>query len=69
MISCMRFFPFFQLDSSKGRVCQHMSIIVGQHYLTHPVNFLYGKKPEYLEEARDFRQIILFHISTVLKSH
>jgi hypothetical protein len=37
-----------------------MTITVGPFYLTRPVNFPCGRKPEYPEKTHDFRQSVDF---------
>jgi hypothetical protein len=47
-----------------------MPITVGPFYLTHPVNFPCGRKPEYPGKTHDFRQSVdfySFHIMYYLK--
>jgi hypothetical protein len=49
-----------------------MPITVGPFYLTHPVNFPRGRKPEYPGKTHDFRQSVdfySFHTRTGFESH
>ena len=49
-----------------------MPITVGPHYLTHPVNFPCGRKPEYPEKTHDLPQSVdlcSFHMRTGFESH
>ena len=39
-----------------GSPQQREPIILGRYYLSHPVNFPCGRKPEYQGETHDFRQ-------------
>ena len=51
---------------------QRETITVGPHYLTHPVYFPCGRKPERPEETHDFRQSVdfySFHMRTEFESH
>jgi hypothetical protein len=48
------------LPTRAGSPQQHMPITVGPFYLTHPVNFPCGRKPEYPGETHDFRQSVDF---------
>jgi hypothetical protein len=44
----------------------------GPFYLTHPVNFPSGRKPEYPEEVHNFRQSVDYHsfrVRTGFQSH
>ena len=50
---------------------QREPITVGPYYLSHPVNFPCGRKPEYPEKTHDFRQSVdcySFHMRTGLES-
>jgi hypothetical protein len=44
-------FIYLALPTRAGSSQQHMPITVGPFYLTHPVNFPCGRKPEYPEET------------------
>jgi hypothetical protein len=49
-----------------------MPITVGPHYLTHPVNFPCGRKPEYPEKTHDLPQSVDLcssHMRTGFESH
>ena len=49
---------------------QREPITVGPYYLTHPVNFPCGRKPEYPEKTHDFRQsVILFSHEDWVRVH
>ena len=48
------------LPTRAGSPQQHMPITVGPFYLTHPVNFSCGRKPEYPGKTHDFRQSVDF---------
>ena len=52
----------FNFATRSGSPQEHMSITVGPYYLTHPVNFPCGKKPEYSKKAHDFRQSLTYTI-------
>ncbi len=54
------FTPFIYLTSPTraGSPQQLMPITVGPHYLTHPVNFPCGRKPEYPEKTHDLPQSV-----------
>jgi hypothetical protein len=49
---------YLTLPTWAGSPQQHMPVTVGPFYLTHPVNFPCGRKPEYLEKTHDFRQSV-----------
>jgi hypothetical protein len=51
------------LPTRAGSPQQHMPITVGPFYLTHPVNFPCGRKPEYPGKTHDFRQSVDFYSS------
>ena len=66
------FFIYLALPTRAGSPQQHMPITVGPFCLTHPVNFPCGRKPEYPEETRDFRQSVGFYsfrMRTGFESH
>jgi hypothetical protein len=54
------FFIYLALPTRAGSPHQHMPITVGPFYLTHPVNFPCGRKPEYPGKTHDFRQSVDF---------
>ena len=60
---------FFSFATRPGSLEWH----IGPYYLTHPVNFLFGRKLEYLEKTHDFRQSVTytktFHMRTKFESH
>ena len=64
---------YLVLPTRAGSPQQHMPITVGPFFfLTHPVNFPCGRKPEYPEETHDFRQSVdfySFHMRTGFESH
>ena len=65
-------FIYLALPTRAGSPQQHMPIIVGPFYLTHPVNFPCGRKPEYPGKTHDFRQSVdfySFHMRTGFESH
>jgi hypothetical protein len=53
-------FIYLALPTRAGSPQQHMPITVGPFYLTHPVNFPCGRKPEYPGKTHDFRQSVDF---------
>ena len=61
---------FIYLTSPQGQGhhnVQLMPITVGPHYLTHPVNFPCGRKPEYTEKTHDLPHSVdlrSFHMRT-----
>ena len=66
------FFIYLALPTRAGSPQQHMPITVGPFYLTHPVNFPCGRKPEYPGKTHDFRQSVdfySFHMRTGFESH
>jgi hypothetical protein len=67
------FFIFYlALPTRAGSPQQHMPITVGPFYLTHPVNFPCGRKPEYPGKTHDFRQSVDFYsfrMRTGFESH
>ena len=65
-------FIYLALPTRAGSPQQHMPITVGPFYLTHPVNFPCGRKPEYPGKTHDFRQSVdfySFHMRTGFESH
>jgi hypothetical protein len=54
-------FIYLALPTRAGSQQQHMPITVGPFYLTHPVNFPCGRKPEYPGKTHDFRQSVDFY--------
>ena len=65
-------FIYLALPTRAGSPRQHMPITVGPFYLTHPVNFPCGRKPEYPGKTHDFRQSVdfySFHMRTGFESH
>ena len=61
------FFILFFLFSFPTRARsprQREPITVGPYYLTHPVNFPCGRKPEYPEKTHDFRQSVDYTLFT-----
>jgi hypothetical protein len=66
------FFIYLALPTRAGSPQQHKPITVGPFYLTHPVNFPCGRKPEYPGKTHDFRQSVdlySFHMRTGFESH
>ena len=68
------FFYFILLDlpTRAGSPQQHKPITVGPFYLTHPVNFPCGRKPEYPGKTHDFGRALTFysfHMRTGFESH
>ena len=55
------FFIYLALPTRAGSPQKHMPVTVGSFCITHPVNFPFGKKPEYPEETHDFRQSLGFY--------
>ncbi len=51
-------FIYLTSPTRAGSPQQLMPITVGPHYLTHPVNFPCGRKPEYPEKTHDFPQSV-----------
>jgi hypothetical protein len=65
-------FIYLALPTRAGSPQQHMPITVGPFYLTRPVNFPCGRKPEYPGKTHDFRQSVdfySFHMRTGFESH
>ena len=63
---------YLGLPTRAGSPQQHMPITVDPFYLTHPVNFPRGRKPEYPGKTHDFRQstgFYSFHMRTAFESH
>ncbi len=60
-------FIYLTSPTRAGSPQQLMPITVGPHYLTHPVNFPCGRKPEYPEKTHDLPQSVdlcSFHMRT-----
>jgi hypothetical protein len=55
------YFIYLALPTRAGSPQQHMPITMGPFYLTHPVNFPCGRKPDYLGKTHDFRQSVDFY--------
>ena len=51
-------FIYLTSPTRAGSPQQLMPITVGPHYLTHPVNFPCGRKPEYPEKTHDLPQSV-----------
>ena len=51
-------FFLFSFATRAGSPQQREPLTVGPYYLTHPVNFPCGRKPEYPEKTHDFRQSV-----------
>ena len=51
-------FILFSLATGVGSPQQREPITVGPYYLSHPVNFPRGRKPEYPEKTNDLRQSV-----------
>ena len=58
------FFFNFSFATRAGSPQQREPITVGPYYLTHPVNFPCGRKPEYPEKTHDFRQSVDYALFT-----
>ena len=76
MVSVNIYFLFFfillDLPTRAGSPQQHKPITVGPFYLTHPVNFPCGRKPEYPGKTHDFGRALTFysfHMRTGFESH
>ena len=54
----------FSFATKAGSPQQREPIIVGPYYLTHPVNFPCGRKPEYPEKTHDFWQSVDYTLHT-----
>jgi hypothetical protein len=54
-------FIYLALPTRAGSPQQPMPITVGPFYLTHPVNFPCGRKPEYQGKTHDFWQSVDFY--------
>jgi hypothetical protein len=66
------FFILLDLPTRAGSPQQHKPITVGPFYLTHPVNFRCGRKPEYPGKTHDFGRALTFysfHMRTGFESH
>ena len=66
------YFILLDLPTRAGSPQQHMPITVGPFYLTHPVNFPCGRKPEYPGKTHDFGRALTFysfHMRTGFESH
>ena len=60
---------YLAIATGAGLPQQREPITVGPYYLSHPVNFPCGRKPEYPEKTHDFRQSVdYFHMRTGFKS-
>ena len=57
-------FYFIYLATGAGSPQQREPITVGPYYLSLPVNFPCGRKPEYAERTHDFRQSVDFTLFT-----
>ena len=55
---------FYRFTTTAGSPQQHMAITAVPYYLTHTVNFLCTRKPEYPEKDHDLRQSV--HCLTLL---
>ena len=62
------FLFLFSLATGAGSPQQREPITVGPYYLSHPVNFPCGRKPEYPEKAHDFRQSVDYTLFTVMRT-
>ena len=64
------YFILFSFATRAGSPQQREPITVGSYYLTHPVNFPCGRKPEYPEKTHDFRQSVDYtlHMRTGFES-
>ena len=68
------FFFLFSFATRAGSPQQREPVTVGPYYLTHPVNFPCGRKPEYPDKTHDFRQSVAYtkpfgRALTILFSH
>jgi hypothetical protein len=66
------YFILLDLPTRAGSPQQHKPITVGPFYLTHPVNFPCGRKPEYPGKTHDFGRALTFysfHMRTGFESH
>ena len=55
------YFILLDLPTRAGSPQQHKPITVGPFYLTHPVNFPCGRKPEYPGKTHDFGRALTFY--------
>ena len=62
--NCSVFIYLFSFATKAGSPQQREPITVGPYYLTHPVNFPCGRKPEYPEKTHDFRQSVDYTLFT-----
>jgi hypothetical protein len=53
------------MPTRAGSPQQHMPITVGPFYLTHPVNFPCGRKPEYPDKTHGFRQSVSLRFDSI----
>ena len=58
------FFIYSSLPTGAGSPQQHVPITLGPYYLSHPVNFPCGRKPEYPEKTQDFQQSVDYTLFT-----
>ena len=58
------YFILFIFATRAGSPQQREPITVGPYYLTHPVNFPCGRKPEYPEKTHNFRQSVDYALFT-----
>ena len=61
---CNNLFNLFSFPTRAGSPQQREPITVGPYYLTHPVNFPCGRKPEYPKKTHDFRQSVDYALFT-----
>ena len=64
MFSRDTIFFLFSFVTRAGSPQQREPITVGPYYLTHPVNFPCGRKPDYAEKTHDFRQSVDYTLFT-----
>ena len=63
------FIYLFSFATRAGSPQQREPITVGPYYLTHPVNFPCGRKPEYPEKTHDFRQSVDYALFTLFNGY